>query len=82
MARVHFQNPRTYAEIMSTSGAGRLIVKSFADNLLKIIELAEESRIEQLSELIEQNRNYLTDDFLKASMKQALEVDKTLSKNG
>ena len=81
MARVHFQNPRTYAEIMSTSGAGQRIVKSFAENLLKIIDLAEKSKIEQLSKLIEENRNYLTDDFLKASMKQALAVDKILSKN-
>ncbi len=81
MARVHFQNPRTYAEIMSTGGAGRRIVKSFADNLSRIINLAEESRIEELSNLIEENRNYLTEDFLKAGMKQALAVDKTLSKN-
>ncbi len=80
MARVHFQNPRTYAEIMSTSGAGRRIVRSFAENLLKIIDLAEENGIEQLTEIIRKNRNYLTEDFLKASMKQALAVDKTLSK--
>lgn len=80
MARVHNQNPRTYAEIMATKGQGRRIVRSFAENILKIIELAEQEEIAALCEQIEASRNYLTRDFLATSMKQSLAVDKTLGK--
>ncbi len=80
MARVHNQNPRTYAEIMATKGQGRRIVRSFAENILKIIELAEQEEIAALCEQIEASRSYLTPDFLATSMKQSLAVDKTLGK--
>jgi len=80
MARVHTQNPRTYAEIMATKGDGSKIVKSFAENLIKLMDLANEGKIEELCTIIDENRGYLTDDFLKARMKQALAVDETLSK--
>lgn len=79
MARVHNQNPRTYAEIMATSGDGRKIVRSFADNLLQIITMAEEGQIPELCALMEQNRNYLTPSFLDARMKQARAVDTILT---
>jgi prephenate dehydratase/prephenate dehydrogenase len=80
MARVHTQNPRTYAEIMATTGDGRKIVKSFAENLIKLMDLANEGKIDELCAIIDENRRYLTDDFLKARMKQSLAVDETLSK--
>jgi len=80
MARIHNQNPRTYAEIMSTGGDGRKIVKSFAENILKLITLSEEGNIRELCDIIEANRDYLSDDFLKSSMKQALTVDEVLGK--
>ena len=80
MARVHNQNPRTYAEIMCTGGDGRKIVKSFAENILKLIEMSEKKEISQLCDIIEESRRYLSDDFLKSSMKQALAVDETLGK--
>ena len=80
MARVHTQNPRTYAEIMSTTGDGRKIVKSFAENLVKVMEMANEGKIDELCSIINENRHYLTDDFLKARMKQSLAVDETLGK--
>ena len=80
MARVHTQNPRTYAEIMATTGDGRKIVKSFAGNLIKLMDLANEGKIDELCAIIDENRQYLTDDFLKARMKQSLAVDETLSK--
>ncbi len=80
MSRVHNQNPRTYAEIMSTSGDGRKIVKSFAENILKLIEMSEQGNITELCEIIEKSREYLREDFLKASMKQALAVDETLGR--
>ena len=80
MARVHTQNPRTYAEIMATTGDGRKIVKSFAENLIKLMDLANEGKIDELCAIIDENRRYLTDDFLKARMKQSLRVDETLSK--
>lgn len=80
MARVHSQNPRTYAEIMSTKGDGRKIVKNFAENLMKLIAMAEEEKIEDLSKIIEENRNYLGQEFLKEKMVQALGVDDALGK--
>ena len=80
MARVHTQNPRTYAEIMATTGDGRKIVKSFAANLIKLMDMANEGKIDELCAIIDANRHYLTDDFLKARMKQSLAVDETLSK--
>jgi prephenate dehydratase/prephenate dehydrogenase len=82
MARVHNQNPRTYAEIMATSGDGRKIVRSFAENLLKIIDLAEGGKIAELCDLMDQNRAYLTPAFLDARMKQARSVDAVLTREG
>jgi prephenate dehydrogenase len=82
MARVHNQNPRTYAEIMATSGDGRKIVRSFAENLHHIIDLAEEGKIKELCELMDQNSAYLTPSFLEARMKQARAVDEVLTRVG
>jgi prephenate dehydratase len=80
MARVHNQNPRTYAEIMSTKGEGRKIVRSFAENVLKIMAMAEKEEINALCAQIDKSSTYLTEDFLDASMKQSLAVDKVLGK--
>lgn len=80
MARIHTQNPRTYAEIMATEGDGRKIVKSFAENLIRITALANDGKIDELCAIIDDNRNYLTDDFLRARMNQSLAVDETLGK--
>ncbi len=82
MARIHNQNPRTYAEIMSTKGDGRKIVKSFAENLFKIVELAEKEDINSLCQLMEDNRNYMTPAFLESRMKQAKAVDEILNESG
>lgn len=79
MARVHNQNPRTYAEIMATQGDGRKIVRSFAKNILKIIELAENGKINILEELMEANRDVMPQSFLQSRMKQAKAVDEILS---
>ncbi|MDH3330488.1 MAG: prephenate dehydrogenase/arogenate dehydrogenase family protein, partial [Desulfobulbaceae bacterium] len=43
MARVHSQNPRTYAEILSTSGDSRRIVHDFAKNLQHVMNMADEA---------------------------------------
>ena len=80
MARVHSQNPRTYAEIMSTSGESKKIVEDFADNLKKVVALADESAIENLCELIKLNAEHLTDDFLQGRMQQAKALDEVLGK--
>ncbi len=82
MTRVHYQNPRTYAEIMATSGDGRKIVRSFAKNLNYLIDLAEEQEIEELCEVMNNNRDYLTQPFLEAGMKKAKAVDDILSEPG
>lgn len=80
MARVHNQNARTYAEIMSTKGEGRKIVRSFAENLLKIIDSAEAEEIATLCTQIENSGEYLSKSFLSSCMTQALAVDETLGK--
>ena len=80
MARIHFQNPQTYAEIMATKGDGQKIVRNFAENLLQLIDLAEAGDIPAMIEIINKNRTYLGDQFLTTSMQQALAVDQTLGK--
>ncbi len=82
MARVHKQNPRTYAEIMATKGDGRKIVRTFAETLEKIIELAETEDIQQLCKLMEENKEYMTPAFLEARMQQAKAVDEVLNESG
>lgn len=81
MARVHSQNPRTYAEIMSTSGESRKIVHDFAVNLERVKEMADlgsQAGIQKLCNVIEQNSRHLTDPFLRNRMEQAKAVDEVL----
>jgi prephenate dehydratase/prephenate dehydrogenase len=80
MARVHSQNPRTYAEIMTTSGDSRKIVSDFAANLAQVISMADKRSIEQLCELIDTNSDHLTADFLEDRMNQAKAVDEVLGR--
>lgn len=82
MARIHNQNPRTYAEIMATGGSGRKIVRTFAENLAKVMTLAENGRIHDLSDLMEENRRHMPQPFLQCRMKQARAVDEILSDPG
>jgi len=82
MARVHNQNPRTYAEIMATKGDGRKIVESFANNLLQIVEMAEQGKIQEISAMMEDNKKFMTPQFLQSRMKQAKAVDSVLSDGG
>ncbi len=78
MARVHSQNPRTYAEIMSTSGDSRKIVHDFSANLKQVIAMADKAGITELSNLIDLNSVHLTTPFLTARMNQAKAVDEVL----
>ena len=80
MARMHAQNPRTYAEIMAAKGDGNKIVSNFHENLLKVIKQAEDGDIQGLCDTIETSREYLSEDFLKSRMEQALSVDQSLGK--
>jgi prephenate dehydratase/prephenate dehydrogenase len=80
MSRVHSQNPRTYAEIMSTSGDSRKIVSDFAKNLNKVIQMADAATISGLCTLIDQNAEHLTESFLQARMRQAKAVDEVLGR--
>ena len=82
MARIHNQNPRTYAEIMATGGEGRKIVRSFAENLLQVVEMAEAQNITELSDLIENSRSHLSPEFLAEHMKRSRAVDSVLTKSG
>lgn len=75
MARIHNQNPRTYAEIMATKGEGQKIVRSFAKNLLTIIDWAEKGSIPKLIDVMDENRMTMPPDFLEDRMEQAKAVD-------
>jgi len=78
MARVHSQNSRTYAEILSTSGDSRRIVHDFAKNLQHVMNMADEARIQDICFLIDRNSEHLAEDFLKSRMLQAKAVDEVL----
>jgi len=80
MARVHSQNPRTYAEILSTSGDSRRIVHDFAKNLQQVISMADGSLVADLCALIDKNSDHLSKEFLRARMLQAKAVDEVLGK--
>ena len=80
MSRVHSQNPRTYAEIMSTAGDSRKIVSDFAKNLEQVIRMADSAAIADLSALIDHNADHLTDAFLQDRMQQAKAVDEVLGR--
>lgn len=80
MARVHNQNPVTYAEIMATTGDGGKIVRSFADNLSNLITMAEQGEIGKISEIILENKKIMTPAFLQSRMKQAQAVDEVMSR--
>lgn len=80
MARVHSQNPRTYAEIMATSGDSRKIVHDFAANIDRVIGMADQARIGELCRMIDRNSSHLTTEFLDARMGQAKAVDEVLGK--
>ncbi len=82
MARVHNQNPRTYAEIMATHGDGRKIVESFARNLHEVIAMADDGDIEGIGALMTGNKAFMTPQFLESRMKQAKAVDEVLSDGG
>ncbi|WPD24988.1 MAG: prephenate dehydratase domain-containing protein [Candidatus Electrothrix scaldis] len=81
MARVHSQNPRTYAEIMSTSGESRKIVHDFAQYLHQVVSIADQGNqegIQELCRVMEQNGEHLTEPFLRNRMEQAKAVDEVL----
>ena len=80
MARIHSQNPRTYAEIMSISGEGRKLVHDFLDNLKQVVGMADKAMIEELCALIDDNGRHLTKEFLEARMSQAKAVDEVLGR--
>jgi len=82
MARIHNQNPRTYAEIMAASGEGKKIISSFITNLELIYQLAEDRQIKKLCAIIEKNKDIMPPAFLKTKMSQAQAVDAVLSDIG
>ncbi len=78
LARVHIQNPRTYAEILSMGGESGKIVHDFTHNLAQIMDMAQQGKIPQLCHLMEDNTRHLTQNFLENRMEQAKAVDKVL----
>ncbi len=78
MARVHSQNPRTYAEIMSTFGESRKIVHDFSTHLRQVVSMADQAGIQELCRLMERNSVHLTEPFLRNRMEQAKAVDEVL----
>ena len=80
MARIHVQNPQTYAEIMAAKGQGNSIVDTFYDNLRQVMDCAKQGEISELCTTMAKSRAYLSEEFLEARMEQALAVDQTLGR--
>jgi prephenate dehydratase/prephenate dehydrogenase len=80
MARLHAQNPRTYAEIMAAKGEGNKMLSNFQENLQSVIKMGLNGDIDGLYKTIEQSRDYLSSEFLDARMEQSLAIDQTLGK--
>ncbi len=80
MARVHSQNPRTYAEIMATAGDSRKIAWDFVKNLDTVMQMADASAIADMAKQIETNASNLNEHFLETRMRQARAVDEVLSR--
>ena len=80
MARVHAQNPRTYAEIMATSGDSSKIARDFVKNLDLIVKLADAADIPALVEQIDANARNFDQNFLDTCMRQARAVDEVLNR--
>jgi hypothetical protein len=59
-------------------GASGKIIRDFVRNLEQVTALAEETMIQELCGLIEDNRRYLTEPFLRSRMEQAKAVDQVL----
>lgn len=78
MARIHNQNHRTYAEIISTQGEGAKIVTSFMSNIARVFELSESSQINELNSIIESSSKSLDNDFLENKMQLAKAVDEII----
>jgi len=80
MARLHAQNPRTYAEIMAAKGEGNKVLDNFLKNLQSVITMGLNGDIDSLCKTIEQSKGYLSSEFLDARMEQSLAIDQTLGK--
>lgn len=80
MARLHAQNPRTYAEIMAAKGEGNRVLENFQENFQSVVDMGLSGNIDGLCRAIEQSREYLSKEFLEARMEQSLAVDQTLGK--
>ncbi|MEW6426754.1 MAG: prephenate dehydratase domain-containing protein [Thermodesulfobacteriota bacterium] len=80
MSRIHAQNDRTYAEIMAAAGAGMGLVRDFIASLSGLLTMAEAGDIAGLQEVMEKNRSYLREDFLRQNMNCALAVDEVISR--
>ncbi|MGL1932438.1 MAG: prephenate dehydrogenase/arogenate dehydrogenase family protein [Desulfotalea sp.] len=78
MARIHNQNHRTYAEIISTQGEGEKIVSSFMDNIAKVFQLSQNTKIDELSSIIQNSSQSMDKEFLDSKMKLAKAVDEIL----
>ena len=64
---------------MSTTGDGKKIVKSFAQNLSLLIELSEQGEIEKLNDIMEENTKTMAPSFLQLRMRQAKAIDDVMS---
>ncbi len=78
MARAHAQNPRTYAEIIASPGRGNEVMRAFAENLARVLELGEAGNVAEIAGIIEANRDILGAGFLERNMKTALKVDEII----
>jgi hypothetical protein len=54
-------------------------VRSFAENIIKIIDLADQGKIAELAGIMDANKTIMSETFLQSRMKQAKAVDDVMS---
>jgi prephenate dehydrogenase len=81
MARVHGQNPRTYAEIQASNREGSDLLRGLIEELRKVRELGDKGDVQALKEYIEENREHLQDGGqLTGWLEASKHVDELLSR--
>ncbi len=80
LARIHAQNDRTYAEILAAPGCGMDVVRDFITELGRLQHMAEQGDLDALRAVIDSNRDYLSETFIRRNMRLALAVDETLAR--
>lgn len=83
MARVHGQNPGTYAEIQASNAQGSKLIGDLIEELRAVKQMGDEGDLEGLKRYIEENREHLEEaGFLADNMELSQAFDELVSRTG